>query len=217
MTIVSGISYLVSCIWYLVFDKNVLYTKYEIRNTRYDRGFTLIELLISISIIGILAAIVLVIINPTTVRSKVRDSQRVNDLKSMQAALELYISDKGAYPVSGTTGCDGSWQRADGVDTSCLNNALTKGADKYIDSIPKDPLWVSASSSPSDPCVVGGTTRYNYITTSPSSGNGNKYVLTAILELPNANKGHECDKLPNWPTFACSGVDTTKCYGVQNP
>ncbi len=62
------------------------------------KGFTLIELLIVISIIGILAGVVLTVLNPNHFRGKARDSVRKEDLAVIQGALERYYADNNAYP-----------------------------------------------------------------------------------------------------------------------
>ena len=70
------------------------------------KGFTLIELLVVISIIGLLSSVVLVSLN--TARAKARDSQRIQNLKQLQLALELYKSNNnGKYPI--VTGQSGNW------------------------------------------------------------------------------------------------------------
>ncbi len=63
-------------------------------------AFTLIELLVVVAIIGILAAIVLSSL--TSARVKGRDSARVQTLKSLQNAVELYMANNGgvAPPLS---------------------------------------------------------------------------------------------------------------------
>lgn len=65
-------------------------------------GFTLIELLVVISIIGLLAAVVLVSLNGA--RAKSRDAKRVSDVHQIMTALELYYSDNSGYPPASGTG-----------------------------------------------------------------------------------------------------------------
>lgn len=61
------------------------------------RGFTLIELLVVIAIIGILSSVVVASLNGA--RKKARDARRVDDVKQLQLALELYFDAKGGkYP-----------------------------------------------------------------------------------------------------------------------
>ena len=63
-----------------------------------NKGFTLIELLVVISIIGLLASVVLVSLNPA--RGKARDTRRAADIRQFQTALEIYFSNNNAYPAS---------------------------------------------------------------------------------------------------------------------
>lgn len=60
-------------------------------------GFTLIELLVVIAIIGVLASIVLVSLKAA--RERARDMRRIVELKQIQKALEVYISQYGTLPV----------------------------------------------------------------------------------------------------------------------
>lgn len=62
-------------------------------------SFTLIELIITISIIGILAAAVVIIINPAQLLEQGRDSKRISDLNSLSQAISAYI-----YQGPGLTG-----------------------------------------------------------------------------------------------------------------
>ncbi|WKZ25124.1 MAG: FISUMP domain-containing protein [Patescibacteria group bacterium] len=61
-----------------------------------NKAFTLIELLVVIAIIGILSTLVIVALGNS--RAGARDAKRLNDLKAMANALELYYADNNAYP-----------------------------------------------------------------------------------------------------------------------
>ena len=65
-------------------------------------GFTIVELLIVIVVIAILAAISVVAY--TGVQNRAHDSRRVNDLKAIVKALELYKIDNGRYPSASGSG-----------------------------------------------------------------------------------------------------------------
>ncbi len=57
-----------------------------------SRGFTLLELLIVIAIIAILSAILIFVLNPAETLRQTRDSQRLNDLKTLNNAIAFYIT-----------------------------------------------------------------------------------------------------------------------------
>ncbi|HKZ34561.1 MAG TPA: type II secretion system protein [Patescibacteria group bacterium] len=65
------------------------------------KGFTLIELLVVIAIIGVLAAVVLVAINPAERLAQARDSGRKSDVGQIATALEAYFttSTDAEYPA----------------------------------------------------------------------------------------------------------------------
>ena len=63
--------------------------------TNSTQAFTLIELLIVIGIIGVLAAAVVLVLNPAELLNRARDSTRVQDLESINTALNFYEVDGG--------------------------------------------------------------------------------------------------------------------------
>lgn len=69
------------------------------RKLRY--GFTLIELLIVIAIIGILAAAVLIAVNPAKRQNQANDANIKSDIGSIATAAQAYYTQPGAgsYPV----------------------------------------------------------------------------------------------------------------------
>jgi prepilin-type N-terminal cleavage/methylation domain-containing protein len=70
--------------------------------SKTKKGFTLIELLVVISIIGILAA--LVIVSLSGARQKSQDAQLKNNLRSIATAMEQYALDQSSpnYPLTDT-------------------------------------------------------------------------------------------------------------------
>src|SRR5574337_1291907 len=72
--------------------------KFLFTKPQKTKGFTLIELMVVIGIIGILAAIGLSAYSKAQIVG--RDSRRKQDLRALQAALELYYQKNGRYPLS---------------------------------------------------------------------------------------------------------------------
>jgi len=64
------------------------------------KGFTLIELVIVIGILAILAAAVVLVLNPAQLLAQARDSQRLSDLGSVKSAIALYLATADSPAVS---------------------------------------------------------------------------------------------------------------------
>lgn len=166
------------------------------KNISSKRGFTLIELLVVIAIIGILSSFLLV--NFVGIRQRARDSRRKSDIRQIQAALELYRSDVGTYPVPASGSILGTC--GSGSSLKDPGNTVT-----YLQTIPCDPLYSSGSY------WNGGL--YGY-----AVGAGNlTYTLGACLENVNDPEGGSNPATnPGGPLASgCSG--TTDYYIVVNP
>lgn len=97
--------------------------------TALKKGFTLIELLIVIAILGVLAVVVLVAINPVQQLARTRDAGRISTVQQLGHSIEAYmVSHDGTYPTAAwNTELVTSGDLA--VFPSLVTNTLTAPAD----------------------------------------------------------------------------------------
>ena len=139
-------------------------------------GFTLIELLLVIGIIGILAAVVIVAINPTKQLGDARNAQRRSDVKTILDACYQYALDHNGNIPSGITTTSkqicksGVNVDCDGANTLSLNT-LT---GTYVVAIPFDPQEPSTSTGTNYFIILTGNSR---ITVSSPGAEGGATIL----------------------------------------
>ncbi|MFA5799762.1 MAG: prepilin-type N-terminal cleavage/methylation domain-containing protein [Candidatus Peribacteraceae bacterium] len=111
------------------------------------RGFTLIELLLVIGIIAILAAIVIVAINPTKQLGDARNAQRRSDVNTVLNAVYQYaIDNNGTLPGAITTSATAICRSTGGINcTGLVNLNLLTGS--YLVALPIDPNTSTATST----------------------------------------------------------------------
>jgi len=110
-----------------------------------SRGFTLIELLIVIGVIGVLAAVILVAIDPVEQLARGRDAGRKSSVAQLGRALLAYYTNNSVYPAA-----------VAGWDTTVLVNSGD------IKVAPVDPTPQTIATT----CAIAGT-----VTANRSSGN----------------------------------------------
>jgi prepilin-type N-terminal cleavage/methylation domain-containing protein len=162
----------------------------------FRNGFTLIELLIVVSLIGILATIVYLIINPSAASERTRDSQRITALKTIQTALDLYQTENRRFP---TTTSGGTPINAP-VEVASLGAILAP----FVDSLPVDPKLGHTNTTDAGCSYSGGSIekRNNFYYMQKNNGEG--YYLYSVLE-------NSAGSQPCTPT-----VLGEKCYCTQN-
>jgi len=155
------------------------------------RAFTLIEILVVVAIIGILAAIVILMLDKAQSRS--RDSRRIADLNTIAQAISLYRENNDTYEIRNAAGEGGQCYaspppppappcfgygyfnlgNAFGYLTS-INDVLIEGG--YLSGTVKDPRGGTAAGS------LGGYYTYDYDMSSPIATLGAS--IWCVLENP---------------------------------
>jgi type IV pilus assembly protein PilA len=112
------------------------------------QGFTLIELLLVIGIIAILAAVVIVAINPTKQLGDARNAQRRSDVKTILDAVYQYALDhNGSVPTGITT--TAKWICKSGVNVDCDSDGVSLNTltGSYVVALPSDPQSATATGT----------------------------------------------------------------------
>ncbi|MFH1780388.1 MAG: type II secretion system protein [Candidatus Nealsonbacteria bacterium] len=150
------------------------------------KGFTLIELLVVIAIIGILSSVVLVSMQGA--RAKARDARRLQDMKQIVTALQLYFNKYERYPsISGDGCCDG-WDQG-----PC-------GTDVFIGALTTEGFL----KTPVDPSGGTGTDCYGYNYYRYSAGNyGCDAVRGAFFVLGVRDMETSGRPYPTSPGWSC--------------
>jgi len=135
---------------------------------KFLEGFTLIELLVVVAIIGILASVVMGSL--FSARQKARDAKRKLEIKQIDTAINLYMSNNNGLPPDlGDPNCVDLYTS----DITCIASLqsspikwgiLGTQLSPYITNLPTDPCTV---------CVTGSTT-FEYVYHAPAG-------ITAIL------------------------------------
>jgi prepilin-type N-terminal cleavage/methylation domain-containing protein len=155
----------------------------------FKRGFTLIELLVVMAVIGVLASIVIVAVNPAEQLAKGRDASRISAITQIGNALGQYrAGNNGSSPPQGI-----SWMEAFGTDLS---------------GKPVNPSYVSGIGC-NDVSTVGEN-NYCYKTSSAET------IIYAQLEAKTANS--KCISFPNTQAYyVFSSANARSCTVCSAP
>lgn len=159
------------------------------------KGFTLIELLVVIAVLGILASVVLVAINPGERIAEARDSGTKNSVGQMATALEAYYTNNlgsytGATQAALTTTGGYLKQMPPGVDAPVIGTGATNaGRFALVTSTTSMTAKSNQTKSP------GGTSAFWVYATF----NGKTYACNTkpvVADIVNAATGTWVDAAP---------------------
>jgi prepilin-type N-terminal cleavage/methylation domain-containing protein len=114
-----------------------------------SKGFTLLETLLVVAIIAIMAAIVLIAINPAKQLSDARNMQRQADVTTILNGVYKYSLDNNGASLDGITTIGTEICATDAPSCAGLIDLSVINA-KYLTTVPKDPRC-------STTCAVNGT------------------------------------------------------------
>lgn len=182
-------------------------------NKKDAHGFTLIELLVVIAIIGILASVVLAGLD--SARATARDSARIQTIKQIEVALEMYRNDNGRYPPI---------IHALGRETTCGSQTLNHGHCDRLQTLAS----ALAPYITIDPTSLSNATQGNFYFNYASKGaDGNSsYGMMFYLERMQPDDGGyytnaiEVGDLPRYCMSQYTGTDRdwfTTSSSLPNP
>jgi type IV pilus assembly protein PilA len=109
-------------------------------------GFTLIEILVVIGIIAILAAVVIIAINPARQFAQARDSQRSSNVNAILNAIwQRMVDNRGVWAATG--GCDALPTTATEIGTGALIDLEACLVPTYLPVMVMDPTSGTAAAT----------------------------------------------------------------------
>lgn len=139
------------------------------------RGFTLVELLVVIAIIAILAAVVMLTLNPLEFMKRSRDANRLTDLANLQQVINVAVQE--STQTGQALACNG-------VAGNCTGNSATDtraiNGDGWVKVDLSAQKSISVPTLPIDPINTAGAAGVGYHYT--YCGNGEKWIIETVLE-----------------------------------
>lgn len=177
----------------------------------------MVEILIVVTLIGILIAGTIVVLNPSQQLKRSRDGQRKSDLKLIQSALEQYKSDNGYYPgfVAGQP------VKSLGAAKNVIINTTSTN---YLNTTPVGPTGASdATCSDYVYSVEANGSNYTLFTTLENATDSDATTAKSVpSSVPSGGTTTDGYKSFYWTLGSCTYNAATKVgklynYWVNNP
>ena len=181
--------------------------------TQEQKGFTLIELLVVIAILAVLAVVVLLVLNPAQLLRQTRDSNRLQDLDTINRVLNLYMADVSTPSLGNAGNC---YAHSSSTLTDCTDRFVS-GTPSLSTGIATDGTgWIPVnfnnisagspiSKLPKDP--VNNATYYYAYRADPVAG---AYEINARMESNKFGSGGGSDVVTD------DGGDNADLYEIGN-
>ena len=187
-------------------------------------GFTLIELIVVVAILGIIASIVILAIDPVQMLKKSRDAKRLSDMTNIVKALNLYLLENEVYP--GTTA---QYGESEGLTNPSCNTNNCTGWDtsaidcdgdgiKFIDPIIEQGYLGKTPADPTNTVTVNcaGQHYKYYLYSAGARGcpiNKGRFYVLGVTDMDTSTRPY-----PDSPGFGCnmdmsSGPMSSTCAG----
>lgn len=115
--------------------------------TKNAKGFTLLEVLLVVALLGILASIVIVAINPARQIGLTNNAQRKADVSTILNAVYQYsVDNSGSIPESITTTATAVCKTG-GTCTGIIDLSVLTTSERYLTSLPSDPTGSTTNST----------------------------------------------------------------------
>jgi prepilin-type N-terminal cleavage/methylation domain-containing protein len=147
--------------------------KFEILNLKLNQGFTIIELLVVMAVLGILATIIIISINPFEQLARSRDASRKQAISQIGRAIDNYMAFGSDYPAP-----------------TSLQSVLESSSDLKI--FPTNPDGVSGHCSSTSGQGAMSINGYCYNATSAGSDPRGAIIYTpleSMVENKNCSSG----------------------------